>query len=337
VCFVVPIWQAAWLSASAIDGLFALWTRDGPPTIGAPRRKYFSQGSARRILVAEGEKGVHGYWRYLVGALIVVALACGAVAAEVLAHPDGCHRWHSCPSDDGSYVCGDLGHCSECTDNRYCLAGRSRNATTAATRTPRPTRTPEPTRTPRPTATPEPPRAARATGGGDSDASRAPYNAAGALRPGADTGRVTPYSDGDAADVVDDVRGSAAIVGTGAPLTAAPARSTGDAPGRLAGAENRPAMSVVAEYAGVRVLGPLQWAVADEGPAVTGAVHNGGTQARTMVLTLFLLDAQGARLGLTEAVLWDLAPGEHRPFTHPVPPLPAPATDVSARLEPLVP
>lgn len=29
---------------------------------------------------------------------------------ESLAHRDGCHRWHTCPSDTGSYVCGDLGH-----------------------------------------------------------------------------------------------------------------------------------------------------------------------------------------------------------------------------------
>jgi endonuclease YncB( thermonuclease family) len=33
---------------------------------------------------------------------------------ESLVHRDGCHRWHSCPSDDGSYVCGDLGHDDEC-------------------------------------------------------------------------------------------------------------------------------------------------------------------------------------------------------------------------------
>ena len=32
----------------------------------------------------------------------------------VSAHRDGCHRWHSCPSDSGSYVCGDLGYTSEC-------------------------------------------------------------------------------------------------------------------------------------------------------------------------------------------------------------------------------
>jgi hypothetical protein len=33
---------------------------------------------------------------------------------ESLAHKDGCHRWHSCPSHDGSYVCGDLGYQDEC-------------------------------------------------------------------------------------------------------------------------------------------------------------------------------------------------------------------------------
>lgn len=30
-------------------------------------------------------------------------------------HRDGCHRWHSCPSDNGNYVCGDLGNDSECS------------------------------------------------------------------------------------------------------------------------------------------------------------------------------------------------------------------------------
>lgn len=29
---------------------------------------------------------------------------------ESLAHRDGCHRWHTCPSDTGNCVCGDLGH-----------------------------------------------------------------------------------------------------------------------------------------------------------------------------------------------------------------------------------
>src|SRR6266487_3479708 len=30
------------------------------------------------------------------------------------AHQSGCHRWHSCPSDTGSYNCGDLGYTSGC-------------------------------------------------------------------------------------------------------------------------------------------------------------------------------------------------------------------------------
>ena len=38
----------------------------------------------------------------------------------VEAHRSGCHRWHSCPSDSGSYTCGDTGHCSGCPDNQYC-------------------------------------------------------------------------------------------------------------------------------------------------------------------------------------------------------------------------
>jgi hypothetical protein len=31
------------------------------------------------------------------------------------AHRSGCHRWHSCPSDSGSYSCGDTGHTSGCS------------------------------------------------------------------------------------------------------------------------------------------------------------------------------------------------------------------------------
>ena len=29
---------------------------------------------------------------------------------EAESHQSGCHRWHTCPSDSGSYTCGDLGH-----------------------------------------------------------------------------------------------------------------------------------------------------------------------------------------------------------------------------------
>lgn len=30
------------------------------------------------------------------------------------AHRSGCHRWHSCPSDSGSYSCGDWGYSNYC-------------------------------------------------------------------------------------------------------------------------------------------------------------------------------------------------------------------------------
>ncbi|MGW2838829.1 hypothetical protein ACWCWD_13635 [Streptomyces sp. NPDC001493] len=46
--------------------------------------------------------------------LLVAAVALGVGASPAAAHRDGCHRWHSCPSDTGSYVCGDLGYFSEC-------------------------------------------------------------------------------------------------------------------------------------------------------------------------------------------------------------------------------
>jgi len=46
-------------------------------------------------------------------ALVAVAfLVVPLTPAE--AHRDGCHRWHSCPSDTGSYVCGDTGHYDGC-------------------------------------------------------------------------------------------------------------------------------------------------------------------------------------------------------------------------------
>jgi hypothetical protein len=52
------------------------------------------------------------------------------------AGPQGrCHRLHSCPSDHGSYTCGDLWRCDQCPDNQYCLADKPRLG-------PSPTRTP---------------------------------------------------------------------------------------------------------------------------------------------------------------------------------------------------
>lgn len=47
-------------------------------------------------------------------AMLLVLSALVVWPPPAQAHRDGCHRWHSCPSDTGSYVCGDLGYFSEC-------------------------------------------------------------------------------------------------------------------------------------------------------------------------------------------------------------------------------
>lgn len=55
--------------------------------------------------------------------LIVLVLAMLVVpfgfSVSASAHRSGCHRWHSCPSDSGSYVCGDLGYTSGCGTQTY--------------------------------------------------------------------------------------------------------------------------------------------------------------------------------------------------------------------------
>jgi len=52
---------------------------------------------------------------------LLFAFALIAFPWEASSHRSGCHRWHSCPSDRGTYICGDTGHCSQCPDNQYCL------------------------------------------------------------------------------------------------------------------------------------------------------------------------------------------------------------------------
>lgn len=45
------------------------------------------------------------------------------------AHRSGCHRWHSCPSDTGSYRCGDLGYYTYCGSGSSSPIGGSNPAT----------------------------------------------------------------------------------------------------------------------------------------------------------------------------------------------------------------
>ena len=42
--------------------------------------------------------------------LCLVFLGLILIINPAFAHRSGCHRWHSCPSDSGSYTCGDAGH-----------------------------------------------------------------------------------------------------------------------------------------------------------------------------------------------------------------------------------
>ncbi len=57
-------------------------------------------------------------------ALLLIAVLMFSVLNFASAHRDGCHSMHSCPSDTGSYECGDRGYCSECPDNKYCKAAK---------------------------------------------------------------------------------------------------------------------------------------------------------------------------------------------------------------------
>ncbi|HEU4323269.1 MAG TPA: hypothetical protein VFS21_08945 [Roseiflexaceae bacterium] len=58
--------------------------------------------------------------RHLLATIVIFVLAVAALSAAppASAHRDGCHRWHSCPSDSGSYVCGDLGYDTYCPEKR---------------------------------------------------------------------------------------------------------------------------------------------------------------------------------------------------------------------------
>lgn len=61
--------------------------------------------------------------------ILTIALAC-LLATKTDAHRSGCHRWHSCPSDTGSYVCGDLGYSNYCP-NRTTTKKRTTTAPAA--------------------------------------------------------------------------------------------------------------------------------------------------------------------------------------------------------------
>src|SRR6476646_6690722 len=59
----------------------------------------------------------------MVGSLLYLPLV--ASNNPVSAHRSGCHRFHSCPSDNGSYVCGDLGYDSQCQNKSSSSSSKS--------------------------------------------------------------------------------------------------------------------------------------------------------------------------------------------------------------------
>lgn len=61
--------------------------------------------------------------------LLFVALI---LPSPLQAHRSGCHSKHSCPSDSGSYICGDKGYCSQCPDNKYCENKNLKNSQSEA-------------------------------------------------------------------------------------------------------------------------------------------------------------------------------------------------------------
>jgi hypothetical protein len=70
---------------------------------------------------------------------LTLTLILGLLVGLAQAHQDPCHRRHACPSDQGTYGCGDLGHCEQCPDTPFCRGG---NPTPTAQQTPRLTHPP---------------------------------------------------------------------------------------------------------------------------------------------------------------------------------------------------
>ncbi|WP_432135012.1 hypothetical protein [Streptomyces sp. bgisy154] len=79
-----------------------------------------------------------GRWAPRAGVAVGAAvLLLGLLPVTAEAHRDGCHRWHSCPSDTGSYVCGDLGYDTYCGGTGDDDSGPSESVDVTAPRRPK--------------------------------------------------------------------------------------------------------------------------------------------------------------------------------------------------------
>ncbi len=70
---------------------------------------------------------------------VILSSAIVLLTRHTNAHRDPCHQRHSCPSDHGTYICGDFGRCEQCPDNQYCLAGKPKTASAPSVTSPKPT------------------------------------------------------------------------------------------------------------------------------------------------------------------------------------------------------
>jgi hypothetical protein len=70
----------------------------------------------------------------------VLAAFALASSPTALAHRSGCHGAHSCPSDTGSYVCGDKGNSSQCGNSVAPSATPKKSKDESRTKSKRPQR-----------------------------------------------------------------------------------------------------------------------------------------------------------------------------------------------------
>jgi endonuclease YncB( thermonuclease family) len=80
--------------------------------------------------------------------MALLTLLIGGWVTGIDAHRSGCHRWHSCPADHGTYTCGDLGSCAQCPDNQFCQSGQPRASAKPPTASQPPSPSPNPTPAP---------------------------------------------------------------------------------------------------------------------------------------------------------------------------------------------
>jgi hypothetical protein len=79
--------------------------------------------------------------------LVILTLAASLLiggTAVANAHRSGCHRWHACPSNRDTDICGDLGYCAQCPDDAFCQGDKPKARARLPTKPEAPAPTPSP-------------------------------------------------------------------------------------------------------------------------------------------------------------------------------------------------